>query len=200
MELHDALSQISEIRRQMVRTQVFRGYRSVTVGFSGLLALLAASVQNAVAPNPSGDFRPYLLLWLSTAAVSVAGVAIEMVVRGRRSALAAEHTALAVEQFVPCLVAGMMLTGVVARFVPESRWMLPGLWSIVFSLGAYASGRLLPRPLFWAAGYYLIGGCLCLVYAKGPQSFSPWAMAVPFGGGQLLTAGILYWTLERRHA
>jgi C4-dicarboxylate transporter len=42
MELHEALSQISEIRQQMARSEVFRGYRSMTVGFSGVLGLLAA--------------------------------------------------------------------------------------------------------------------------------------------------------------
>ena len=96
MELHDALTQISEIRQQMARTQVFRGYRSVTVGFSGLLAFMAASMQHRIAPNPALDFCPYLFLWLSTAAISITVIAIEMIVRGRKSALAAEHTALAV--------------------------------------------------------------------------------------------------------
>ena len=45
MELREALCQITEIRRQMARSEVFRGYRSLTVGSSGLLALLAAGVQ-----------------------------------------------------------------------------------------------------------------------------------------------------------
>jgi hypothetical protein len=27
---------------------------------------------------------------------------------------------------------------------------------------------------------------------------SPWAMGLPFGLGQLLTAAVLYWNLERR--
>ena len=45
MELREALRQISDIRRQMARSQVFRGYRSVTVGFSGILGLLAAAFQ-----------------------------------------------------------------------------------------------------------------------------------------------------------
>jgi hypothetical protein len=32
------------------------------------------------------------------------------------------------------------------------------------------------------------------------EPFSPWAMAVPFGMGQSMAAGILYWKLERNHA
>ncbi len=32
MELHEALRQITEIRQQMAHSEVFRGYRSITVG------------------------------------------------------------------------------------------------------------------------------------------------------------------------
>src|SRR5205085_2469313 len=123
----------------------------------------------------------------------------EMIVRGRRSALQAQVTLLAVEQFLPCLVAGAMLTYVLVAFAGQVLWMLPGLWAILLSLGAYASSRLLPRATFWAAGFYLIAGCLCLIYAQGDAAFSPWAMGLTFGCGQMLTAAILYWTLERHH-
>ena len=42
MELHEALTQIAEIRQQMAKSDVFRGYRSAPVAFSGLVALAAA--------------------------------------------------------------------------------------------------------------------------------------------------------------
>jgi hypothetical protein len=45
MELREALTQITEIRQQMARSGVFRGYRSATVGFSGVLGLLAAAFE-----------------------------------------------------------------------------------------------------------------------------------------------------------
>jgi hypothetical protein len=199
MELRDALTQISEIREQMARAEVFRGYRSVTVGFSGLVAFVAAGLQPIVAPHPEGRVQPYLILWLSAAAISMLAVGIEMYVRGRRSALQARVTLLAVELFLPCLVAGTAVTWVMMRYADAALWMLPGLWAILFSLGAYASCRLLPRPLFWAACFYLVAGCLCLAFAQGEWAFSPWAMGLTFGCGQLLTAAILYWTLERPH-
>lgn len=199
MQLQDALSQISEIRQSMAKAEVFRGYRSLTVGFSGAIAFAAAMLQPIVASHPERDIRPYLILWLGAAALSIAAVGVEMFARGRRSPLAAQVTVLAVEQFLPCLVAGALLTFVLVRFVLESAWMLPGLWAIILSLGAYASGRLLPRAVFWAAGFYLVAGCLCLTFAKGADAFSPWAMGLTFGCGQLLTAAILYWSLERHH-
>ena len=39
MELREALTQITEIRLQMARTEVFRGYRAVPAAFSGAVAL-----------------------------------------------------------------------------------------------------------------------------------------------------------------
>jgi hypothetical protein len=201
MELQDALTQISEIRQQMARSQVFRGYRSMTVGFSGVVAFAAALWQRWQIPNAANDIHAYLELWVSAAALSALVAGAEMTWRARRSrsGLQAQITLLAVEQFLPCLVAGAMLTYVLLHFSAPNLWMLPGLWAILFSMGGYASCRLLPRPMFWAAGYYLIAGLLCLIYAKGPLAFSPWAMGLTFGCGQLLTAGILYWTLERNH-
>jgi len=201
MELQDALTQISEIRQQMARSEVFRGYRSATVGFSGLVAFGAALWQRWQIPQPSQAIFAYLKLWISAAALSATVAGVEMAWRARRSRSRAQGqiTLLAVEQFLPCLVAGAMLTYVLLHYAPQSLWMLPGLWAILFSLGGYASCRLLPRPMFWAAGYYLIAGLLCLIWGQGRAAFSPWSVGLTFGFGQLLTAAILYWTLERKH-
>lgn len=78
MELREALGQIAEIRHQMARSEVYRGYRSVTVGCSGVLALLAAVCQPYLVTSPGDDLQRYLLLWISVAAVSVMVAGIEM--------------------------------------------------------------------------------------------------------------------------
>src|SRR5215471_12617216 len=101
-------------------------------------------------------------------------------------------TVAATEQFIPAGVAGALLTVVLFRIAPESLWMLPGLWQIVFSLGFFASCRSLPRPMLAVGVWYLAAGLASLAFANGTQAFAPWAMALPFGLGQLLMAGILY--------
>jgi hypothetical protein len=68
---------------------------------------------------------------------------------------------------------------------------------VFFSQGVFASCRLLPRPAFAVGVLYLVAGVITLVVARGPDALSPWAMAVPFGVGQLAAAAVLYWTLER---
>jgi hypothetical protein len=198
MELRDALTQISEIRLQMARTEVFRGYRALPVAFSGVLALTAAVFQMLLLRDPAQQMTGYLFLWVGTAVVSGLAAGGEMVVRSRlaRSSIRREITWLAVEQFLPCLAAGGLLTVVLVRSAPECLWMLPGLWQILFSLGVFASCRLLPRATFGVAVFYLASGLLTLALARGEASFSPWAMGLPFGAGQFFAAGILYRTLE----
>ncbi len=198
MELREALTQISEIRQQMARTEVFRGYRAMPMAFSGLLALAAAVFQAVWVRDPAGQIGSYLALWVGAAVVSAVAAGTEMVIRTRHrsSAWSRQITWLAVEQFLPSLAAGGLLTIVLVRCAPESLWMLPGLWQILFSLGVFASCRLLPRATSAVALFYLAAGLASLALARGENAFSPWAMGFPFGAGQLLAAAVLYHTLE----
>lgn len=200
MELREALGQIDEIRQQMARTELFRGYRSLTVAFSGTLALAAAALQPFVV-EPENQLRDFLILWLLVAGINVATAGIQLWrrVRYADSRLARHATLLATEQFAPCLFVGGVVTFCICRFAAEAAWMLPGLWSLIYSLGIFASYRLLPRQVAWVGMYYVAAGAACLIWGQGDEAFSPWQMALAFGGGQLFGAGALYWTLEREH-
>jgi hypothetical protein len=193
-DLEKALADITAIRSQMARGTEFRGYGPVTVAATGLLAILAGAMQALWLPDPAGNVRAYLALWLATAALSAVLIGGEMVARTRRihSGFADEMLHAATEQFIPAGVAGILLTVVLYRFAPEALWMLPGLWQIVFSLGLFASCRSLPRPIFPAGVWYLAAGLATLALANGEQAFSPYAMAVPYGVGQLYIAAVLY--------
>lgn len=199
MELHDALSQVSEIRRQMARSETFRGYRSVPAALSAGIAIATAILQSRIAVDPQSDPVSYIQLWIVAALVSISATAGEMIVRCHRlaSPMTSRMMLLAVEQFLPCLIAGGSVTLVIGMFAPAAAWMLPGLWGVFFSLGLFASSRLLPRPLFAVAVYYLVCGLGALAFARGVYAFSPWTMAITFGGGQSIAAIILYVTLER---
>jgi hypothetical protein len=200
IELRDALSQISEIRSQMAQTQTFRGYRAAPAAISSAIAIATALAQRWWVPEPARDLSSYLVLWIGAAAISVAVFATEMIFRLARHGLTLQRqmTLLAVEQFIPCLVAGAMLTAVVVRFGPQQAWMLCGLWPMLFSLGVFASRRLLPPAIFWVGVFYMLAGTANLALASDAAAFSPWSMGVAFGAGQALVAAILYWKLERR--
>jgi hypothetical protein len=201
MELRDALTQISEIRLQLARNEVFRGYRAMPVAFSGGIAVLAAVIQSVTMPDPVAEIGPYLVLWIGAAIVSGLATGLEMMIRARNSTTTKtrELTWLALEQFCPALMAGALLTVVLVRAAPESLWMLPGLWQILFALGVFASCRLLPKPTFWVGVFYLGTGLAVIALAHGSAALSPWSMGLPFGIGQIMAALVLYFTLERDH-
>jgi hypothetical protein len=193
-DLDKALADITAIRTQMARGTEFQGYGPLTVAATGVLALAGAAIQAIWLSEPAADVFSYITLWVATAAVSVILIASEMVARSRRihSGLADEMIHAATEQFIPAGVAGTLLTVVLYRYAPYELWMLPGLWQIVFSLGFFASCRSLPRSMFAVGVWYLAMGLASLAFANGEHAFSPWAMALPFGVGQVLMAGILY--------
>jgi len=192
-ELDKALAEITAIRHQMARGTEFRGYGPGTLALTGLLAMLAAAAQALWLDDPARDMAAYLALWIGTAAVCLALIGWETVTRSRRvhSGLAQEMIAAAVEQCLPAGVAGVLLTVVLLRYAPDGQWMLPGLWQILFGLGVFASCRFLPRAIFAVGVWYLAAGLACLAFASGGNAFSPWAMGVPFGIGQLLAAAVL---------
>jgi hypothetical protein len=201
MELQEALAQIAEIRQQMARTEVFRGYRAVPVAFSGVLAIGAALYQSWRIRDPIADLPVYLTIWIGAALLSAIAAGLGMAWRAQHappSSWSREITRLAVEQFAPSVVAGGLVTIALVRTAQEALWMLPGLWSILFGLGIFASRRLLPRATTAVAVFYLMAGLACLELARGPHALSPWAMGIPFGVGQLLAAAVLYGTLERQ--
>ena len=194
-DLDRALADIAAIRTQVARGAEFRGYGPMTVAATSFLAVAAGVVQRIWLPDAATQTVSYLLLWIATATVSVILIGAETVARTRRihSGIADEMIHAATEQFIPAGVAGGLLTFVLFRYAPQSLWMLPGLWQLIFSLGFLASCRSLPRPMFAVGVWYLASGLACLAFANGAHAFSPWAMALPFGMGQLMMAGILYW-------
>ena len=193
-DLERALADITAIRSQMARGTAFRGYGPMTIAATGLLTIVAGGAQAVWLPEPTADIAAYLILWVAVAALAAILIGVEMVARTRRihSGLADEMLHAAVEQFMPAAVAGALLTVVLVRSAPQSVWMLPGLWQIIFGLGVFASGRALPRPIFAAGVWYLAAGLANLASANGDNALSPWAMAVPFGFGQLYIAVVLY--------
>lgn len=202
MDLRGALDQISEIRQHMARSQTFRGYRSATTAFSGVIGILAASLQDILIPAPAENLFAYVELWAAVAAVGILMCGIEIVIRYQRTdeGVQRDLTVTAVEQFLPSIFGGGLITAAIAWYAPAAGWMLPGVWSILFALGILASRTVLPRAIIWGGAWYLLAGLFCLVLARGPWAFSPWAMGISFGAGQLLAAAILYWNLERCHA
>jgi hypothetical protein len=192
-DLYRALAEIHAIRGQVARGTAFRGYGPATVAATGALALIAAALQSHLLKAPGRDMEAYLAIWIVTAMLAVAIVSVETITRARRVhvGLANEMLHSAVEQFLPAILAGLLLTVVLVRDAPGSTWMLPGLWQVIYSLGVFSSCKFVPRQMYAVGGWYLAAGLIYLATGGGQWAFSPWAMGVPFGIGQVLIAAVL---------
>jgi hypothetical protein len=194
-DLYKALGDISSIRRLMANTTEFRGYGPATLAATGVFAMLAALVQARWVPDPVRHVSAYLGIWISTAVLSAALTGMQMYTRTRRlhSGMSNEMLRLAVEQFLPAVATGLLVTIVLLHYVPSAVWMLPGLWQVIFSLGVFSSCRFLPRPMIAAAAWFLLTGVSSLAMG-GARALSPWVMGISFGAGQLLVAAILHFS------
>ena len=195
MDLDRALADIRAVRNQIARGTEFRGYGPTAFAATGAIAVAAAWLQPLLIARPDDEATGYAVFWAVVAGACIAIIGIDVVTRSRRmhSGFGDEMIQAAIEQLLPSLVVGALLTFVVLRFAPQAAWMLPGLWQIVLSLGIFASCRLLPAPMMGIGIWYLVTGLACLALAGGEQAFSPWAMGLPFGVGQLLAAALIHY-------
>ncbi|GAA3747134.1 hypothetical protein [Terriglobus aquaticus] len=193
-ELHRALGDIQSIRRQVAGATEFRGYGPAALAGTAVLAVVGALLQALLVPEPMADPRGYFAVWVGTAACSVVLAGVTMWTRSRRlhSGLSDVMIGMAVQQFAPVLVAGSLVTLVLARCAAAQLWMMPGLWMVLFSLGIFASCRFLPKLIATAGAWYLLTGLLSLGLGDA-RALSPWTMGFAFFAGQMWIAGVL-WT------
>lgn len=195
MELDDALHRISEIHGQIVRGEMFRGYRALPIAITGGVAIGAAVAQSFILGVPStADFALY---WVTVAVACIGLCAWDL--RGQlqhedRTTLRRRSWPV-IAQYLPALVGG----GAVSLLLIDSEHavLLPGLWAILHALGIFASRPWLPRAIGWVMVWYLGAGLLLLSSAADGALPSPSSMGVVFGAGQFLLALVLYLDLER---
>ena len=196
--IDQALEDLAEIRSSLNRAETYRGYRSASIFATGVVAWMGCFLQSRWVNAESPELGNFLSLWIRIALFCAVLSFGEVVVRYWRSGPMFRHmTRSAVGPMIPVLLSGLALTVVIAWYAPEVGWMLPGLWSIVFGLGVAACARFLPKPVSLVAMHFILTGLIGIVLSARGWAYSPWLMGVSFGGGQMLTAAILYWALER---
>jgi len=198
MGIEEALEQLEEIHNQVHRSEFYRGYRSILVVVAGFMALGAALLQpRLVAP---GQPLAFVYFWVGVAVLNFVLPAGQILFHyfAHEKGQERRKTRLAVGQFLPCVLAGAFATFAVCRTSEAFIVFLPGLWSILFGMGVYASKPYLPGAIHWMAAFFFLGGLVLLSLVPSGQSLSPWGMGLDFGLGLLLGAGILYFNLERK--
>ncbi|MBX7246228.1 MAG: hypothetical protein K1X53_12095 [Candidatus Sumerlaeaceae bacterium] len=196
-EVSDAVSQISAIHEHLVKGEIYRGYRPLPIAVSGIVGLAAAAVQGKFLPEVTSS--RYLVYWVAVGAICAVISASEIVYNYLFADTAYDKrcTRRVLGQFLPCLVAGCLMTAVVMSARPEFASVLPGTWALFFGLGIFASRPYLPHATGWLALYYFVLGTW-LLFTMGQAPLSGWRVGGVFGGGQLLAGLVLYWNVERR--
>lgn len=197
MDVGRALTQIAEIHQQIAKGEVYRGYRSVPVAASGVIGLVAAMLQprHIEAQDPLA----FVLYWSIVAGIAglvgISEIAYNYVVR--ENVADRRRTRRVIGQFLPGLFAAVAVTASFVHLSAALVPLLPGIWAICFGIGVFASRPYLPRASGFVALFYYAAGFVQLWRAGGPGSLDAWWVGGTFGIGQLLTAIVLYWHLER---
>jgi len=192
-----ALDQIAEIHRQIAKGEVYRGYRSLPVAVSGAIGLTAAWLQ----PRGLGAADPvdFVYYWavVAAAAAFVGSSEILYSYLARETATGRRHTRQVIGQFLPGVAGGAAVTACLLHVDPALISLLPGVWAVCFGVAIFSSRPYLPRAAGWVGLFYFAAGVALLWFARGILPPSGWAIGLTFGAGQLLSAAVLWWNLER---
>lgn len=185
MRLDRALDDLAEIRAQVLRSEVYRGYRARTCLLLAVTVLAAAALDAARgAPRPPAAFAAY---WSATALLCALVAAVDVVLGARARGETPRRTLTTSLQLAPALVVGAALPWLLLDVGERGVALLPGLWCACFGLGLFAALPYLPRAILGVALAYVAAG-LALAATAPPGPPSPWAVGVPFAVGQAATA------------
>jgi len=196
MQLDDALEQISEIHAQVLKSEVFRGYRAVTMSLTAVVAVVAAIVQPVIlgVTTPLG----FVWYWVCVAALCATLCAVDILRSMRLSGESGQgaRTVLVVLQSLPALLVGAVATAILVHR-EGAACALPGLWAMFFALGIWSARPYLPRAVGMVALFYVFAGTWQISQADAALMPSPWGMGLTFGVGQCALAVVLYLNIER---
>ena len=66
----------------------------------------------------------------------------------------------------------LLIAAVLLRFAPDTSWMLPGLWQMLFGLGNLAAQQLLPCAARCVGALFLASGAFCVTAITSASSAS----------------------------
>lgn len=192
MRVDDALRQIEAIHEQLDKGEVYRGFQVGGVAAAGAFGLVAAAAQSHVIAEDQ-----FVIYWvaIALACAIISGGSAIWSLAWREDAWARRKTMRLVCQFLPSIIAGMVVTYVFYR--AEQVVFLPGLWSLMFGLGLLAARPYLPRAIGWVCLFYLAVGCVLLMRASPTVELSGWSVGGVFGVGHFASAWVLSRNVER---
>ena len=187
--LRQALDHVRQIRGHIIDRQRFTGYSGRARMVAGSVALLGALAIGS-GRVPDTDLAR-LRVWGTVFVLSVVvnyGALIYWFLHDPRVDRDVRRLRPALDVLPPLAAGGILTLAFVLR-----HWMdmLYGTWMLLYGLANLASRRVLPRPITFVGGFYLICGTACLL-ASSARFDNPWPMGTVFFVGELVGGAILH--------
>ena len=182
--LHDrAMDNLRYIRETMERATPFTGISGRGEMAIGVTAL-AASVIAARQPS----FKLWVYTWLAEGFISslIAGWSMDRKARATQTSLFSGSGRKALFSLAPSLIAGGLLTLVLARAGQFTT--IPGMWLLLYGTGVITGGMFSVRAVPVMGLCFMALGALALL---SPPVWTNWFMAVGFGGLHLFFGAII---------
>lgn len=194
MELQRAISDLAEVRDRLAHLQRFEGYSGLAAAASAFGALIAASVQQRVAPLPHGPeaIHTYLVIWLSCLAAALLlnyGAAGVWLFKHRAPGARSRFRTAALS-IAPSIVLGGALS--FALIDLGAYALLPGTWFAFYAIGLFASRGAIPNSTMGITAIFAALALIFLVTPLRTVALSWWVMPLGFGIGQF-AIGYLIW-------
>ena len=182
--LHDrAIDNIRYIRETMERAAPFTGISGrgeMAIGATALVASLIAAKQTS--------FKSWFYIWAVEGFISllIAGWSMDRKARAAQTSLFSGSGRKAVFSLAPPVIAGGLLTLVLARAgIPHA---IPGVWLLLYGTGVITGGMFSVRAVPAMGLCFMVLGAIALF---SYPAWTNWFMAAGFGGLHLLFGAII---------
>jgi hypothetical protein len=182
--LHDrAMDNLRYIRETMERATPFTGisgWGEIAIGGTAFIASFIA------AQEPT--FKAWFAVWVAEGLISllIAGWSMDRKARAAHMPLVTGPGRKAVFSLAPPLIAGALLTLVLARAGAASA--IPGMWLLLYGTGVITGGMFSVRAVPAMGLCFMLLGAVALF---SPAAFANWFMAAGFGGLHVLFGVII---------
>ncbi|HEY0765045.1 MAG TPA: hypothetical protein VGD61_21885 [Pyrinomonadaceae bacterium] len=178
-----AMDNLRYIRETMERATPFTGISGRGEMAIGVTAL-AASVIAARQPS----FKLWVYTWLAEGFISslIAGWSMDRKARATQTSLFSGSGRKALFSLAPSVIAGGLLTLVLARAGQFTT--IPGMWLLLYGTGVITGGMFSVRAVPVMGLCFMALGALALF---SPPVWTNWFMAVGFGGLHLFFGAII---------
>jgi hypothetical protein len=171
------------IRETMERATPFTGisgWGEIAIGATAFIATFIAAQQST--------FKAWFAVWVAEGLISllIAGWSMDRKARAVHLPLVSGPGRKAVFSLAPPLIAGALLTLVLARVGAPSA--IPGTWLLLYGTGVITGGMFSVRAVPAMGFCFMLLGAVALF---SPAAFANWFMAAGFGGLHLLFGAII---------